>query len=113
ALAFLGMPEHAEHEARRFPLDRLDRLAVVGPGAGAPAFSQIGNALMMVGLDDEFLGPDGSRGERPGLEPHLMLGPRTCNGAVDVVSHPPRQVGLERPASGDVQYLHPTADAEQ
>ena len=111
----LGVPEHAEREALAGQLDRLDQVVLDRAAGDHQALAELVDPLVMVRLDPDPLAPRRpARRAMPGASAHLVVaeGPRRCARWL-VVADELRQVLVERAAAGDVEHLHPAADAEQ
>ena len=109
----LGVPLETGHEGALRRLDRLDD-AVGAPGDGAEALAQTADRLVVHRVHAELGHTEDLREVTRRVDPHVVLDGQHVGMAMD---HPVpvlvRDVRHEVAAQGDVQELHPAADAEE
>src|SRR5215210_8162390 len=106
------MPEHAEHEGAGRVFDGLDRVVFGRPTGDREATPHALYPLVVVRLDRRPPRAGGTGGERVGVEAHLVVGEGAWCMAVLFVAERVREVLLDGAPVGDVEDLHPAADAE-
>ena len=107
---FFGMPEHAEHERAGRVLYRFYRL-ILRPAGHDQSFPDLPYTLVVVRLDRSPLRPGGPGGEGVGREQDLVVGEGAGGMAVVLVAEHLGEVLLQAATVGDVQDVHPAADA--
>ncbi len=107
---FLRMPEHPEHERAGRVFYRLHRVVFGSAGNDQPV-PDLAHPLVVVGLYGRPLGADGAGGEGVGCESDLVVGEGAGGVAVLLVAEHVGEVLLQAAAVGDVQDVHPAADA--
>src|SRR5215210_1369204 len=106
------MPEHAEHEGAGRVFDGLDRVVFGRPTGDREATPHVFYPLVVVRLDRRPPRAGGAGGERVAVEAHLVVGEGAWRVAVLLVAEHVREVLLDGAPVGDVEDLHPAADAE-
>src|SRR5215216_2325833 len=106
------MPEHAEHERAGRIFEGLDGVVFGRPAGDREAAPHVLYPLVVVRVDRRPVRAGGAGGERVGVESDLMVGEGAWRVAVPFVAEHLREVLLDGASVGDVEDLHPAADAE-